>query len=207
MGGASNVGERGVKMTEPADEPAGGNRRSIAGEPLDLGRAPAGVVDAHTRERLFRLAYRFVWNRADAEDAVQSAIAAAWEEAGRLRQHDRWWSWLCSIVVQRCRLARRKSGRWRQWIEGYGRNARQATSATNPHAGELAESVRELLPRLPRRQYEVVVLRHLQGMDYEEIAEVLGISASTARVHARDGLEALRKLVLREAPELMRGTS
>jgi RNA polymerase sigma-70 factor (ECF subfamily) len=158
------------------------------------------VPDADARERLFRLAYRFTWSHADAEDAVQGAMTAAWQHARNLRDETKWWTWLCSIVVQRCRELRRKSSTWQRHAEPYGRHA-SAPGASSGEAAAMSDRVRELLPRLAPRQYEVIVLRHLQGMDFEEIAGVLGISASTARVHAQAGREALRGLLFAESAD------
>ena len=58
-----------------------------------------------------------------------------------------------------------------------------------------------LLMELPQRQHEVMVLRHLQGMPFEEIARVLDIAPATARVHARAGRETLRSLILKRDPD------
>lgn len=166
---------------------------------------PLVPMDHDTRDRLFRLAYRFLWNRHDADDVVQSALTAAWEKGGQLRDHGKSWSWLCGIVVQRCRLLRRRAGRWTLHWNTYARSVREETeSATR---SDLGDAIRSLLTKLPRRQHEVLVLRDLQGMSYDEIATVLGISASTARVHAQAARESLRKLVLETKPELFEALS
>jgi RNA polymerase sigma-70 factor (ECF subfamily) len=162
---------------------------------------PLVPIDHETRDRLFRLAYRFLWNRHDADDVVQSALATAWEKAGQLRDYGKSWSWLCGIVVQRCRLLRRRAGRWAFHWNHYAPTVREeADSRTHPDS---ADVLRALLTKLPRRQHEVLVLRDLQGMSYHEIATVLGITASTARVHAQAARESLRKLVLETQPELL----
>jgi len=163
--------------------------------------APPRTIDPETRQRLFRLAYRFLWNRDDAEDVVQAALCAVVERDGELRDRGKWWSWICSIVVQECRLLRRRQTRWRFHWRSYAEQ-----SGFEPDAGtheRPTELVRGLLSRLPRRQYEVLVLRDLQAMSYEEIAAVLEISPSTARVHAQAAREALRKCIRREHPEII----
>lgn len=65
--------------------------------------------------------------------------------------------------------------------------------------------VGELLMRLPERQKEVMVLRHLEQMNYDQIGELLEMSPSTARVHARAGLEALRDLIKERHPGFLEG--
>ncbi len=154
------------------------------------------------RDRLVRLAYRFVWNQEDAEDAVQDALVAAHEKAGSLREADKWWSWVSRIVVQRCRLLGRRTQLGRRHIEPYAMESSRR-EPENPPAipSDRGESLRSLLMELPQRQHEVMVLRHLQGMPFEEIARVLDIAPATARVHARAGRETLRSLILKRDPD------
>ena len=153
------------------------------------------------RDRLVRLAYRFLWNREEAEDVAHDALAAAFEKADSLRDGDKWWSWVCRIVVQRCRERGRQAQRWKRHEEPYRTEvSRKAEEPVTGDPPDGAECVRELLGMLPRRQYEVMVLRHLQEMCYEEISRVLDISPTTARVHARAGRETLRNLMAARYP-------
>jgi len=172
-------------------------RQAESGD-ADRARPACATLDAADRDRLYRLAYRFAWNHADAEDAVQSAVATAVQRADQLRESDKWWTWLCSIVVQRCRELRRKESLWQRHAPRYAHLTTEDHGPSDDPTSALSDRLRELLPRLSARQYEVIVLRHLQGMNYEEIAEVLGITASTARVHAQAGRGALRELLFAE---------
>ncbi|MBI3834750.1 MAG: sigma-70 family RNA polymerase sigma factor [Planctomycetes bacterium] len=140
---------------------------------------------------LVRLAFRFLWNQADAEDAVHEAAIIAHSRQSELRDPNRWWPWVCSIVVQQCHLlGRRKAQRLR-----LSRRLHEPRKADDAHpieeGDERSEKLAALLQQLPRRQREVIVLRHIEGMDFGEIAEALGISADTARVHAMRGRESL----------------
>ncbi len=180
------------QATTPCGPPSEGGRPAGAGHAV-AARLPAhATLDADARQRLYRLAYRFAWNHADAEDAVQSAVVTAWQKSDQLREGGKWWTWLCSIVVQRCRELRRKESTRQRHAPAYAR----AAASAPPSESEAAERVRMLLPQLQHRQYEVIVLRHLQGMSFDEIGEVLGISPATARVHAQTAREALRDLML-----------
>ena len=66
---------------------------------------------------------------------------------------------------------------------------------------ERRDVLRRLIQQLPRRQEEVIVLRHLEGMSYQETAAVLGIAPATARAHAYAGRETLRHLLLTKHPD------
>ena len=158
-------------------------------------------VSRSVRDRLVRLAYRFLWNQDDAEDAVHDALAIAQQRGDELRDNSKWWSWMCRIVISRCHQQGRQKAR-HQRHEADIRRAHESAAepAPPPDLGD-NETVRRLIARLPARQREVLVLKHLQEMSYAEIAAVLGITASTARVHAKAAREALRELILADDPD------
>ena len=171
---------------------------------MPLGRAE-GVEDGRVgqvRGRLVRLAYRFLWDWDDAEDAVQDALAIAQQKREQLKDHSRWWSWVRRIVVQQCHLQWRKSGR-RQRAESSmpppAHGDRQPAAMLE--TAELGRIVRELIAALPERQQTAIVLRHLEQMDYRSIAAEMEISQSTARVHVRAGREVLREAILKRYPQ------
>ncbi len=98
--------------------------------------------------------------------------------------------------MQRCHLRGRDAKRRREHQETYGIELeRRSRGAVGDELSDKAEAIKRLLPQLPQRQYEVTVLRHLQGMSFEQIGEVLGIAPATARVHAKAAREALRDMV------------
>jgi RNA polymerase sigma-70 factor (ECF subfamily) len=66
---------------------------------------------------------------------------------------------------------------------------------------ERAVILRRAIDELPPKQRAAITLRHLEGMDYEHIAEILEITPSTARVHVRDARESLRLRMVREHPD------
>ena len=190
-----------TRMDETVPESARAERQR---EPRLRGPAPPKPGSRSARDQLVRLAYRFLWNRDEAEEVAQDALMTAHERARDLREVDKWWPWVCRIVVQRCRLRGRDRHQRDRHAEPYAVEVtRREREAGDADSSELVELVKSLLGELPPRQYEVIVLHHLHGMGYDEVAEVLGIAAATARVHARAGREALRKLVLNRSPHAL----
>ncbi len=61
--------------------------------------------------------------------------------------------------------------------------------------------VKELIKALPERQQTALILRHLEDMSYAEIAEMMGVAESTARVQVRDAREALRAAIAEKSPD------
>lgn len=166
---------------------------------------PLAPWSLSARDRLFRLAYRLMWNWADAEDAVQDALLTAYERSTQLRDSEKWWPWVCRIVVQRCRLLGRRASLRKRHEQAFTDLVPTHDAARSSGSVELKTLVIELLDELPRRQREVLVLRHLQGMAFGEIAEVLALSPETARVHAQRGRERLAVLIAERRPQWMEG--
>jgi RNA polymerase sigma-70 factor (ECF subfamily) len=156
---------------------------------------------AAEHESLVRLAYRFCWNRADAEDAVQSAFVIAAARSGQVRQSGKHLAWMRSIVVRQSLERLRRAKRERRAQLATIRPAASHCDRDPTAADELADLLRELLPLLPERPRIAVVLRHLENMDYAELAAVMEIEPSTARVLVRNGRERLRELMLERYPE------
>ncbi len=116
---------------------------------------------------------------ATAEDAVQEALARAWEREERGDSIDRLPAWITTVALN---LARSQMRRWR--VDRRVRVQLVPLSATTPDApGASAEAhaVREALRELPRRQREVTALRYYLGLDVSEIAEWLGIGQGTVK--------------------------
>jgi RNA polymerase sigma-70 factor, ECF subfamily len=173
--------------------------------------APMAQISGLERERLVRLASRVMWNREEAEDAVQDALLTAHEKSDQLRDRGKRWSWLCRIVIQKCYEQGRQQKRRAKHQDAYA-NCREtamgsgdlgsgAGSEEGLRLADVKELVRHAIPRLSPRQQQVLILKDLEGMDYADVAEILQISLSTARVHAKDAREALRDLIKREHPE------
>ena len=174
--------------------------------PVPDGHAPTGLgaLDGVFADRggLLRLAYRFCWNLADAEDAVQNALLLATRRLEQLNDPARAGAWVKSIVVAQCLELNRKQTRDKRKLESIQQRGdlRETASADQTDSTGLGEDLRRLIAELPPRQRAALVLRHLEGMAYDEIADVMEISASTVRVLVRNGREALREAMLAARP-------
>lgn len=171
----------------------------------------AEAVAGLDRAALLRLASRFCWNGSDAEDAVQRALLILMERAATDCPEDPA-AWTRSVVArQAIELNRRRQRQRRLAVRAADRQAQLASErqAAPPDAAlrreELAEAMRDFVARLPERQQIAVVLRHMEGRGYDEIAKTMGVTESTARVLVHAGREALRAMLASERPELAAG--
>jgi len=116
---------------------------------------------------------------ATAEDAVQEALARAWERLDRGDPIDRIPAWVTTVALN---LARSQMRLWRSERRARDRLGPLHDDLSNaPAASGDAHAVREALARLPRRQREVTVLRYYLGLDVREIAEHLDIAEGTVK--------------------------
>ncbi len=115
---------------------------------------------------------------ATAEDAVQEALARAWEQDARGRTIDRLPAWVTTVALN---LARSQMRRWRSERRARTRLGPLQTEPDFAGATGDTHAVREALLALPRRQREVTVLRYYLGLDVHEIGEQLGIADGTVK--------------------------
>src|SRR5271156_1381763 len=130
----------------------------------------------------YRVAFRILGDRSEAEDVAQEALARAALRWSRL--HERPEGWVCRVASN-------------QAIDRYRRRRRQLYVPAGPvgivdeRLGERGDLV-TALRKLPRRQREVVVLRYLADFSEADVAVALGCSVGTVKSQASRGLSALR---------------
>jgi RNA polymerase sigma-70 factor, ECF subfamily len=171
-----------------------------AGDGELVRRVMAGDRDAYTvlverhQGLLFRQAYALVNDSDAAADLVQDAFVRAYRDLRRCRDPERFRAWVFTIVRNGCRdylkNIRRRSVPW----ETHGAELR---SAHDPHQDaeneEFRRRVGEALATLPEAQREAFLLRHVEDLSYEEMAETLGAGVSALKMRvmrAREGLVA-----------------
>jgi RNA polymerase sigma-70 factor (ECF subfamily) len=125
-------------------------------------------------------------SRPAAEDAVQEALARAWERSLRGESIDRLGAWVTTVAMNlvRSRL-RRIRAEWR------ARSRLQVTQA--PTLGPERADLRRALEALPRRQREVTVLHYYLDLDVAEVARTLGVSAGAVKASLHVARRALAR--------------
>lgn len=154
------------------------------------------------RAELVCLAYRFCWNRSDAEDAVQNALLIAAQRTDQLRDPQKRLAWAKAIVVRQCLSINRRAKHRQEpaWVGGRETGSPEGRVLQE----ELSSLLREHIRKLPERQQTALVLRHLEHMAYSQIAQLMQIGESTVRVLVRNAREALRGALSRQNPEWTR---
>jgi RNA polymerase sigma-70 factor (ECF subfamily) len=145
-------------------------------------------------ERAYRAAFRVVRDPHQAEDIVQEALIKAYRGLRKFESRSSFYTWLYRIVVNLA-LDRRRREKRGPTVEWEDETARQVDPrATTPvsespelasRRGEVRRIVAEGVQELPDGQREVLLLREVEGLSYEEIAQTMGISKGTvmSRLH------------------------
>lgn len=159
-------------------------------------RDPGAVrlVTERNNQRLFRAAWSVLGQRAEAEDAVQSAYLQAFAAIERFRGEASLSTWLTRIVLNEALGRRRAAKRRRKQMdtdsvvvmEDYrAKLMRGSTPASSPEGAAAREDIRRLLEgavgRLPATYRQVFVLREIEGLSVEETSQALGIPAATVK--------------------------
>lgn len=176
----------------------------------DLDGAFDALVVAH-QDRLYTIAYRTLGDGGDAEEAVQDALVRAYRamstyEPGRIREL-RLRGWLTTIVLNRCRsVATRRAKRGPRPISIDGDPTRsiaiiepEAPERSTPPAVVERRAERDRWARrlaaLPMTYRTAIVLRHVDGLSYPEVAEVLGRPEGTVKAQVHRGIALLRTML------------
>ncbi len=166
-------------------------RRAAGGD----GRAFRSLVDRHA-DRLYRLAVSLVGNRSDAEDVLQEAFAGAYKSAGGFRGGASVKTWLSRILAT-------QAAKWWRDRNGERPGPLDESVGSGSSGGEAAVGARldlnGALDQLSPEHRQVLVLRELDGMSYDEMAAALGVPRGTveSRLH-RARAELRRRLAAYE---------
>jgi RNA polymerase sigma-70 factor (ECF subfamily) len=157
------------------------------------------------QQRAFNVAYQLLRNREDATEVAQDAFVRIYRGLNGFRGECEFTTWLHQVVVN---LSRNKHRWWKR--RGRDRTvsldqpvatsngdvpSQTAAGGDGPDAQAVSTEFVELVSRrmneLPRRFREVLVLRHVEDLSYEQIAAVLQCSVGTVKsrlARARDRL-------------------
>lgn len=175
--------------------------------------ASQGKVDAFEtlveryQDRVFNLLVRMNGSEDGVEDLVQETFIRCWRALGSFRRGSRFYTWLYRIALNAGYTQRRDQSRRRKHEAGsldanvggaeasdddsggqFGKliaDTRESNPLDNLETEQLRERVREGLEQLDEDYHRILVLRDIDGMDYDAIAETLMISraAVKSRLH------------------------
>jgi len=145
--------------------------------------------------RLYNFVFRFVGDQETAEDIVQETFLRAYRRRREYRAIANFSTWLFTIAGNLAKSELRRRKRWRllslDWDDDAGNGMEIADESLRPDT--MAESsmtdmrIQEAIDSLPSNYKQVVILRDIEGLSYQEIAEIVGCPVGTVKSRVNRG--------------------
>jgi RNA polymerase sigma-70 factor, ECF subfamily len=158
------------------------------------------------KKPIYNLIYRLISNADEAADLTQDTFISAFTAAATFRGECAVYTWLCRIAVNKCRNRYRQTSRRRELSSVSLDDANvnvdsvpgmSADSSDSPHESlqrkELMMRIEQAIDELSYDYRIVVVLRDMQGLSYQEVAEAASLSVDVVRTRLARARAALRK--------------
>lgn len=174
----------------------------------------AEVVARHQR-RANRIAYHYLRDAAEADEAVQDAFVKAYAHLASFREELPFDVWFTRILINGCLDRIKARTRRERWIVpmsaaspahpddggSVGRDLSERVAGAGPTpedalvARERRRAIARALAKLPERQRAVFVLSQVEGCTSREVGTLTGLNESTVRVHLFRAIRKLRTLL------------
>lgn len=174
-------------------------------------RAKAGDRNAYGdlveryQKRVYSVAYGILRNRADAWDIAQEAFVKAYRNLGRFEGESTFFTWIYRITYnlsidhirasgRREAVSTEETGVLEKALESEGKSTYSDNPSQASDRTELMRILHQAMNQLSEKHRAIIVLREVEGLSYEEIADVLGVAKGTVMsrlFHARKNLQAL----------------
>ena len=147
--------------------------------------------------RLYRMAYRLMGNREEAEDVVQEVYLKLWGMRKDLPELNSIEAMAVRITRNLCldQLRRRKTTQELMKQQQMNPHHSPKTPDQVYESEEKAEVIHSLVEALPEPQRSLVHLRHLEGKEYEEIAEMMNMNINAIRVSISRARKQMREML------------
>ena len=162
--------------------------RSLAQDQEAFGQ----LIDRHAAA-IVNLGYRMVGNRTEAEDLAQETFLAAYKSLSTFRADSKFSTWLYRIATNKCKdwLRFKRPGQGQYDLDADESLDLYVTEDRTPEVllsrQQVAQELEQAIQRLPPLYREAFVLKHVDGLSYEEMEDILGVSGDTLKMRVYKG--------------------
>jgi len=187
---------------EAVEEPIGQQeygliRRCQDGEP----EAMEQIVFLY-QNKVYNIAYGLLGNEEDAKDITQEAFLRVWEKAGQFQFRSSFSTWLYRIVVNLCNNERRRKKPDSSYMDVFDLGDQLSADTDTPESMVLMTEQQEMLKlaltKLKKKYREVIILRDMEGLSYEEISKIAGCSLGRVKSRLHQARMQLRQILVRQ---------
>lgn len=154
------------------------------------------------QDKLYNLCRHMLGNAHDAEDAAQDVFLKAYQNLNKFKPDSSLYTWLYRIAINTCIDYRRKpffESLFKTSKEGDVFAVDQLSDSPSPErlyeSKLISNAIQLALGRLSEKLRTVIVLKEIEGLSYEEMAEVLDVSIGTVKSRISRAREELKKLL------------
>ena len=161
------------------------------------------IINTH-QSRVTRIAYYYLRDPAEVDEAVQDAFLKAFVHLPTFRDELCFDLWLSRIAVNTCLDRLKAKTRRRRWILPsndrideliHQEPTREPSAEQRLLASERRDQLLSAVERLPKRQRSIVILNQFEGYSTKEVANTLNLAEATVRVHLFRAIRSLRRLL------------
>jgi len=173
-----------------------------------------GELVRRYQDRIFNTCWRICGHLEDARDLTQEAFLKAFENLDGYRQESGFYTWIFRVATNLAISHRRSAGRRRALLDGQAGLARSQADAlvrrmesegeVPQESGDESGRIAAMLQTLDDEHRAVVILRDIEGFDYQEIASILGVPAGTVKSRLHRARMTLRDALVAAAPHSKR---
>jgi len=183
------------------------NEAEIVARVLNGDRQSYALLIEEYKTPIYNLAYRMTRNSQDAEDLAQETFLRSFDQLFRYDAKRSFYTWLYTISLNIIRNHIKKNSSRRldnfrqvEKISGTDdfddkRFASQESQVRDELSKEREEELERCLQKLSPDLRELLILRFYQGLSFEVISEITGLSLSAIKMRVYRGLEKLRKYI------------
>ena len=147
------------------------------------------------RDKHMRFAVRMLGDRFDADDALQSAWLRAFRHLDQCANPRRFGTWVFSIVANECRSVAFRRIRRAETIVNDSAALDAAHETNSIDHGLVREEIKTALAKLDFDQREAFVMKYVEELSYDEMAELTGAGESALKMRVKRACERLRELL------------
>jgi RNA polymerase sigma-70 factor (ECF subfamily) len=177
----------------PPDQSAGPDDAQLVARSLKHDHEAFGqLIDRHV-SAIVNLGYRMIGNRAEAEDLAQETFLAAYKALSTFRADSKFSTWLYRIAANKCKdwLRVKRPGQGQYDLDADESLDLYVTEDRTPEVllsqQQVAQELEQAIQRLPPLYREAFVLKHVEGLSYDEMEEILGVNGETLKMRVYKG--------------------
>jgi RNA polymerase sigma-70 factor (ECF subfamily) len=150
------------------------------------------------KNKLYRFAFRMLGDHEESQDTVQDTFLRLWSKREKLREYRSLEAFAMIITKNLC-LDKLKSSRSKNLeLKDQLEASVSKTPYDTTEIADMKEKVINIIDTLPEQQKMAIHLRDIEGLDYDEIAEIMSMSLNNVRVNLSRARKKVRDTIIKE---------